>query len=167
MALGIVPLMLMVGVIQAKKKAGFSGEADEVYQEATSIIMESMINIRTVVSFGYENVLLEKYSEKLEVPNQIAIKNGLVSGMFFGLSQLILYFFFGLIFFLAVVFAINNPTEISRQDIFVTIFVVFFSAMSAGNNLYYMPDVADAKNSAANIFLVLDSKDEDQIQVEE
>jgi ATP-binding cassette subfamily B (MDR/TAP) protein 1 len=42
-----------------------------------------------------------------------------------------------------------------------------FTGITAGNNAHFMPDVAAAKNSAANIFEVLDSEDEDQLQIKE
>ena len=48
----------------------------------------------------------------------------------------------------------------------MAIFAILFSGMTAGNNGHFMPDVAAAKNSAANIFEILDDKDEDQLQAE-
>ena len=50
---------------------------------------------------------------------------------------------------------------------FTAIYAIMFSAMTAGNNSHFMPDVAAAKNAAANLFLVLDTEDEDQIQAKE
>jgi len=35
----------------------------------------------------------------------------------------------------------------------------------AGNNAYFLPDMAVAKQSAANLFEIIDAEDEDQIQV--
>lgn len=46
--------------------AGFSAKNDAAYKDSSSLITESMINIRTVTSFGYENMILNKYSEKLK-----------------------------------------------------------------------------------------------------
>ena len=63
------------------------------------------------------------------------------------------------------VFAVNNPEEITRTNVFVAIYAIMFSAMSVGNNMYYMPDVASAKSSASSIFNVLDDEDEDDLQV--
>lgn len=158
-ALALVPLILAVGVIQVKKSAGFSSEAGEAYQQSTGVIMEAIINIRTVLSFNYDRIITEKYSKKLEKPEQLAYSKGNQSGFLFGLSQFILYFSSGLIFFIATVFAVNYPEEVTRNDIFTSIFAFLFSAMSAGNNLYYMPDVAEAKNAAANLFLIIDGAD--------
>jgi hypothetical protein len=40
-----------------------------------------------------------------------------------------------------------------------------FSALSAGNNFQFMPEMANAKSSAASIFQILDEDDEDQLQI--
>ena len=60
-ALGLIPFMIIAGVIQMKFTTGFSDKSDAAYKESAQLIMESMINIRTVSSFGYENVIFHKY----------------------------------------------------------------------------------------------------------
>lgn len=109
-----------------------------------------MVNIRTVTSFGYENMILNKYSDKLKEPYQIAIKKGNISGILFGFSQLIMYVVFALIFYLGSIFIRDN--NLSIADVFTAIYSIMFAGMTAGNNSHFMPDVASAKNSAANIF---------------
>ena len=98
-----------------------------------------MSNIRTVCSFGYENIILAKYSTMLNKPYSLAIKNGLVSGFFYGLSQLIMYLVVGLIFFIGSVFVRDNDLDIS--DMFTAVFAIFFSGMTVGNNSHILPDM--------------------------
>lgn len=64
--LGMIPLMLLSGLVQMKFQVGFSEQTDEAYKESAGLIMESMVNIRTVTSFGVENSVQAKYAEKLE-----------------------------------------------------------------------------------------------------
>jgi ATP-binding cassette subfamily B (MDR/TAP) protein 1 len=52
-ALGLLPLMIIAGVIQMSFNTGFSDKTDAAYKDSSSLIMEAMINIRTVSSFGY------------------------------------------------------------------------------------------------------------------
>lgn len=47
---------------------GFSDRTDKVFKESSSLITESMNNIRTVTSFGSEDIIERKYSKKLEEP---------------------------------------------------------------------------------------------------
>lgn len=47
---------------------------------------------------------------------------------------------------------------------FTAIYAIMFAGMTAGNNAHFMPDTASCKNSAANLFQIQDSQDEDQMQ---
>ena len=52
-ALGLIPFMILAGAIHMSMATGFSDKTDKAYKESSNLIMESMINIRTVESFGY------------------------------------------------------------------------------------------------------------------
>lgn len=95
----------------------------------------------------------------------MAVKSGLVSGFFYGLAQLIMFIVIALIFYIGSLFVLNNGVQV--QNMFTSIFAIFFSAMTVGNNSHILPDMGECKISAANLFLILDTKDEDQIQIDE
>jgi ABC-type multidrug transport system fused ATPase/permease subunit len=164
-AVGLIPFMIIAGAIQMAFTTGFSAKTDVAYKDSSSLITESMVNIRTVTSFGYENMILDKYSNKLKEPYEIGVKKGNISGILFGFSQLIMYVVFALIFYLGAVFIRDN--NLSIADVFTAIYSIMFAGMTAGNNSHFMPDVATAKNSAANIFEILDGEDEDQLQIKD
>lgn len=52
-ALGLLPLMILSGIAQMAFNTGFSDETDAAYKDSSNLIMEAMIHIRTVSSFGY------------------------------------------------------------------------------------------------------------------
>jgi hypothetical protein len=52
-----------------------------------------------------------------------------------------------------------NANNLQTADVFTAIFSIMFAGMTAGNNGHFLPDVAAAKNSAANIFEILDGQD--------
>ena len=64
-ALGFIPLMIIAGIVQMATSTGFSAKTDEAYKDSSDLIMESMVNIRTVQSFGYQNSISMKYNQKL------------------------------------------------------------------------------------------------------
>lgn len=64
-ALGLLPLMIISGIIEMSFNTGFSDKTDAAYKESSSLIMESMINIRTVSSFGYQSIIANKFDEKM------------------------------------------------------------------------------------------------------
>ena len=72
-AIGLIPLMILAGAIEMAFTTGFSAKTDVAYKDSSSLITESMINIRTVTSFGYENMILNKYTERLKLPYELAI----------------------------------------------------------------------------------------------
>lgn len=63
--LGMIPFMIGAGLVQTKFQVGFSEQTDEAYKDSANLIMEAMVNIRTVTSFGVESSVAKKYGEKL------------------------------------------------------------------------------------------------------
>ena len=76
-----------------------------------------------------------------------------------------MYLVFALVFFLGAVFIRDN--NLSVADVFTAIYSIMFAGMAVGNNSHFIPDIANAKNSASNIFEILDSEDEDQLQIKD
>ncbi len=127
--------------------------------------MESMTNIRTVCSFGYENIIYSKYERMMALPLSLAVKSGIVSGFFYGIAQFIMFIVIALIFYLGSLFVQNNG--VSVDSMFTALFALFFSAMTVGNNSHILPDMGECKISAAQLFMIMDTKDEHQIQIDE
>lgn len=82
------------------------------------------------------------------------------------MSQIVMFTIFGILFFLGAVFVRDNP-GVTVEKMFTAIYAIMFAGMTAGNNAHFMPDAAACKNSAANLFQIQDSLDEDQMQVAE
>jgi ATP-binding cassette subfamily B (MDR/TAP) protein 1 len=91
------------------------------------------------------------------------VKKGNISGILFGVSKLIMCVVFALIFYLGAIFIRDHILDVA--DVFTVIYSIMFAGMTVGNNTHFMPNVTTAKNSAANIFEILDADDEDQLQV--
>lgn len=155
-ALALLPLMILAGAAQMAMTTGFSDKTDEVYKESSNIIMEAMINIRTVHSFGYEKIIYDQYVERMDEPLRLAIKKGNLSGFFFGISQIIMFTIFGLLFWLGAIFVRDNA-DASIEDMFVAIFAILFAGMTIGNNTHFLPDVSSCRIAAANLFHIQDS----------
>ena len=77
---------------------------------------------------------------------------------------MIVFFNAGLLFYFGTVILRDNP-EVKLLHILYAIMTIIWSGWYAGNNFYFMPDVAQAKESAMNIFQILDEEDEDQQQI--
>lgn len=153
-SLGLIPFMIAAGVIQMKAFVGFSEQSGEAYKDSANLIMEAMINIRTVTSFGVENTFAAKYTKLLEKPYRLAIKSGNLAGFLFGASQLVMFIIFALVFYIGTLFV--RKFGIDFTDLFTAIYAILFAAMTAGNNTQMMPDLASCTTSATYLFAVLD-----------
>lgn len=75
----------------------------------------------------------------LEEPFKLALKNGIMSGFFYGISQLIVFVVLALIFYIGSLFVQNN--EVPVKNMFTAVFSIFYSAMTVGNNSHILPDL--------------------------
>ena len=66
-----------------------------------------------------------------------------------------MFIIFALIFYIGTIFI--RDYGVSINDVFTAIYAITFSAMTAGNNAHFLPDVAGGKNSAASLFQILDA----------
>lgn len=85
-------------------------------------------------------------------------------GLLYGFSQLILQFTFGVLFYFGALIMRDNP-EVKLLNILYAIMSITWAGWYAGNNFYFMPDVVAGKTSAQNLFNILDTEDEYQMQV--
>jgi ATP-binding cassette subfamily B (MDR/TAP) protein 1 len=164
-SLGVAPLMMVAGQIQAKFNQGFSANTDDAFKEAGAFIGETVVNMRTVASFGKESVILKSYENKLAYPLKMGTKKGHISGAVFGLSNLAMFCTYAIVFYVGAVF--NKNIGLSFRDMFISIFGVMFAAMGSGNASQFMPDVGAATAACISIFEILDLKPEIDIDNEE
>ncbi len=154
--LACCPLQILSGKIRAKFNQQMTASSDDAYQESIAFASEAVNNMRTVASFGKEYKLLENYSLKLEGPLRASIINAHKSGIAFAAGQFINFGINGLVFYVAALFM--RSYGLSFNDMFMAVQGIMFACMSTGNALQFAPDVGSAKNSAINIFRILDTK---------
>ena len=93
-----------------------------------------------------------------------ALGKGTKMGVLFGIAHMILQFTFGVLFYFGTLIMRDNP-GVSQLNIFYAIMAIAWAGWYAGNTFYFMPDVVAGKESAKNLFVILDHEDEDQKQV--
>lgn len=62
-----------------------------MFEEASQVSSDAIRSIRTVASFTAEEKVLELYKRKHKGPTNNTIRQGLVSGVGFGLSNILLF----------------------------------------------------------------------------
>ena len=57
---------------------------------------------------------------------------------------------FGFLFFIGTIFM--RDFGVTMEDVWTAIYVIFFAGITIGNNSNFIPDINEAKLSAAHIF---------------
>ncbi|XP_033136812.1 ABC transporter B family member 7 [Brassica rapa] len=152
----MTPIIVLQGYFQTKCITGFSANAKEKYEEASQVASDAVSSIRTVASFCAEDKVMDLYQQKCEAPKKQGVRLGLVSGSGYGISFLALYCINSLCFY------VGSWLIQKRMATFGEFFQVFFAltmtALAVSQTSAMAPDRNKAKDSAASIFEILDSK---------
>ena len=157
-ALALSPLVSIGQNYQRKLMAGFQ-EGDESYKASGSIIMESVMNIRTIASFCNETRIEKKYNEQVDIPIQKGAKKGLFVGMAFGGSYLLLFIYYAIVFFIAAV--LQEKVGLTMKEFFIALFSILMAAGATGASAGFLPDVGECVQAGEKVFNLLDSSDEE------
>ncbi|KAH7521539.1 hypothetical protein FEM48_Zijuj07G0044300 [Ziziphus jujuba var. spinosa] len=154
--LAVSPILVIQGFIQAKFLEGFSADAKVMYEDASQVANDAVGSIRTVASFCAEKKVMEMYQKKCEGPRSQGVRLGLISGSGFGFSFFAMYCINAFLFYIGAVLEKNGKAEFG--EVFKVFFALTISAMSVSQSTAMAPDTSKAKDSAASIFKIIDSK---------
>jgi len=161
-ALGLSPLVTIGQSFQAKLMGGFQG-GDESYKVSGAIIMESVMNIRTVASFCNEKNFEKKYNEMVDLPIKQGARKGLLIGAAFGGSYFLLFVYYALVFYIAAV--LQDRDGLSLKSFFIALFAILMAAGGTGASANFLPDVGECVTAGEKVFNLLDSKDQENYVV--
>ncbi|CAI9782114.1 unnamed protein product [Fraxinus pennsylvanica] len=154
----VLPLVGLQGFLQMRFYKGFSADAKVMYEEASQVANDAVSSIRTVASFSAEEKVMKMYEQKCEVPLKQGVRIGLVSGAGFGAGSFALFCTNSFCFYIGAVLIQHGRA--SFGDVFKVFFALTMSAIGVSQTSAMAPDVNKAKDSAASIFEILDSKPE-------
>ncbi|GMP73995.1 hypothetical protein CsSME_00031536 [Camellia sinensis var. sinensis] len=154
--LSVLPLVGLQGFFQFKFLKGFSEDAKVMYEDASQVANDAVGSIRTVASFCAEKKVIEMYKNKCEAPMKHGVRIGLVSGIGFGSSLFALYCTYAFCFYIGAVLVQHGKATFG--EVFKVFFALTISAMGISQTTALAPDTNKAKDSAASIFEIIDSK---------
>ncbi|KAG6573610.1 ABC transporter B family member 4, partial [Cucurbita argyrosperma subsp. sororia] len=152
--LALIPLIGINGYIQMKFIQGFSGDAKSMYEEASQVANDAVGGIRTVASFCAEDKVMDMYKTKCEAPLKTGIKQGLISGVGFGVSFLILFNVYALTFYVGSLLVQHGRTTF--PDVFQVFFALSMAATGISHSSSMTQDTTKAKAAAASVFAIID-----------
>ncbi|KAI9196749.1 hypothetical protein LWI28_026691 [Acer negundo] len=156
--LAISPLMILQGNLQAKFLKGFSADAKLMYEEASQVATDAVGNMRTVASFCAEKKMMDLYHNKCEDPMKQGVRRGLVSGAGFGFSFFVLYCTNAFTFYIGSLLVKGGKA--TAAEVFKVFFAFSITAIGVSQATSMAPDTNKARDSAASILDILDSKPE-------
>ncbi|KAL5577097.1 hypothetical protein UlMin_018796 [Ulmus minor] len=154
--LAVSPIMVFQGYLQTKFTSGFSGDAKVMYEEASQVANDAVSGIRTVASFCSEKKVMDMYQKKCEGPMKQGVKVGLISGGGFGFSFFALYCIQAFCFYIGAILVKHDKATFGQ--VFKVFFALTISAIGVSQGSALAPDTNKARDSAASIFKILDSK---------
>ncbi|KAL0644871.1 hypothetical protein Bca4012_043161 [Brassica carinata] len=157
----MTPIIVLQGYFQTKCIAGQPSlirftSVQEKYQEASQVASDAVSSIRTVASFCAEDKVMDLYQQKCEAPKKQGVRLGLVSGSGYGISFLPLYCINSLCFYVG--FWLIQKRIATFGEFFQVFFALTMTALAVSQTSAMAPDRNKAKDSAASIFEILDSK---------
>ena len=157
----------------------------EMYEDASQVATDAVGSIRTVASFCAEKRVVTTYNEKCEALRKQGIRSGIVGGLGYGFSFLILYFTYGLCFYVGAQFVRQGKTtfpDVFRvkillisshhlvqkniaiinyshtDDVFQVFFALVLAAVGVSQASALASDATKARAAAISIFSILDRK---------
>ncbi|KAI3460732.1 hypothetical protein Pfo_017395 [Paulownia fortunei] len=152
--LAMIPMIGLNGFVQIKFMKGFSADAKVMYEEASQVANDAVGSIRTVASFCAEEKVMGMYEKKCEGPMRNGIKQGLISGIGFGLSFSLLFLVYATSFYAGA--RLVEDGKITFSDVFRVFFALTMAAIAISQSSSFAPDSSKAKSAAASIFAILD-----------
>lgn len=97
------------------------------------MVIESIVNNRTVASLNLQEHYYINYEQKQDEGMKVTYRNSVYSGLMMAVSQCLIAFVICLIYYIAAVICENFNVKFSNA--FIAIYAVMFSGIQAGTNI--------------------------------
>jgi len=162
LAIGCIPIMGFATSMEMKKMLGEDlGDEDgaDGQNSPGGVIVETLLNIRTVSALTLEKKRYEDYKRALEREEPNVVKDSFMSGLTSGLSMFIqqwvnaLQLWFG-------GYLLFTFDEYELKDFLIANFAILFSLFGLGAAFQDISDRKEVEKAAGRIFYLLDRKSE-------
>ncbi|EAY98909.1 hypothetical protein OsI_20864 [Oryza sativa Indica Group] len=144
------------GYAQVRFLQGFSQDAKIMYEEASQVATDAIGSIRTVASYCAEKKVMTKYNQKCQASRYQGIRTGIVGGLGFGFSNMMLFMTSALCYYVGAKFVSQGNSTFG--DVFKAFFSLVVAMLGVSSTAAMASDSSKAKDSASSIFAILDRK---------
>ena len=160
MVLVILPFMSFGAYIEMKMYMGEDEGADQPKEgedRSGSIVVETLLSIRTVASLAIEKMRSAEYSAALEREDPAAVKTNLLKGSATGIGFLIQLWGMGFMFWWGAWLLDRYPSVYDARSYYISMFSLLFSLSGLSVAMMGLTDQTKAKKAAKRIFRLIDS----------
>uniref|UniRef100_A0A7N0V0L4 Uncharacterized protein n=1 Tax=Kalanchoe fedtschenkoi TaxID=63787 RepID=A0A7N0V0L4_KALFE len=150
------PLLVGASIAEQLFLRGLGGDYTGAYTRAVSVAREAIDNIRTVAAFGCEELVSIQFASELYEPNRRAQLRGHISGLGYGLSQLLAFCSYALVFWYGSV--LIKQKKSSFGDVIKSFMVLIIAAVAVAETLALAPGVAEGLRALGPVFGIIKRK---------
>ncbi|KAF9930602.1 Multidrug resistance protein 1 [Linnemannia zychae] len=152
--LALIPLMAASQYFAIAALTGFSNKTKKAYEQSGRVANEAITNIRTVVTLAKESNFEDKYYNVTKEPHSYALRRAYIGSLGYALSQGIMFWTYAVGFYAGHRFVEANL--LTYPELIQTLFYVVFMSMGLGQIAAQLPRYIKGKESAINVFELLD-----------
>jgi ATP-binding cassette subfamily B (MDR/TAP) protein 1 len=161
LCLAIVPFMSFASKMKQKMFLG-EDEGDESQNNKKNspggVVVEALLNIRTVASLCIEEMRFKEYCEALRRDDPSPLKSNLINGVWIGLGQSIQQWSMALMFFWGGWLLHKHPGAWDFRDFLISLFSLMISTSGLNFGAQGGTDKEEAQAAAKRIFHLIDRK---------
>ncbi|KAK9158581.1 hypothetical protein Scep_005155 [Stephania cephalantha] len=154
--LAVVPLIAVIGGIQTSMLAKLSSKSQEALSQAGNVVEQTIVQIRTVLSFVGESRALQVYSAALRITQRIGYKIGFVKGIGLGGTYFTVFCCYALLLWYGGYLVRHQYTNGGLA--IATMFSVMIGGIGLGQSVPSISAFAKGRVAAAKIFRIIDHK---------
>ncbi|KAJ7532162.1 hypothetical protein O6H91_14G074500 [Diphasiastrum complanatum] len=154
--LALVPLLGLQNFMKMRSLKVFAADAKVTYEEASHVASDAVSSIRTVASFCVEEKVLALYAEKCKISSKSGIRQGMISGSGFAISNFVIFACTALSFWYGGHLVEQHKTNFNK--VFQVFFAITMSAMGVSQSAGLAPDISKVKAAANSVFKILNCK---------
>lgn len=155
----IIPFMGFGALMEMKTYMGeIAAENDEDVNSPGSIVVETLLNIRTVASLNLETTRVIEFDKALVAEDPMPIRSNIVKGSASGLGQFVQMWGLALMFWWGGYLLFHYPESFDYRDFLISMFSLLFSISGMGVAAQGATNRDKAKLAAERIFELTDRK---------
>lgn len=125
------------------------------YSEASGLVSEAVVSMKTVRSMGGEEKLVKMYNKLIDEPYRAGVKEAKCNALLQAFSSAIMYFVLGIGFIVGDAMA-SAGWIANREDIFIPVFAIMFASFGSHASLGFAREISTGHQAAISMFKILD-----------